>query len=303
MTKIIFLAFLPALMSLIVLTSAASTDEEQCRGLDPMPSVASYLGMELDYEIADRICCHNHVWAEPRGYLEWPEVDFFSRLDPTVETIFYDSVCGIPLFIAPRGRTFDEFREESLHHGWPSFRPEEMVSENVILHPNGRMESKCLTHLGHNLPSNGIDRYCIDLVCMAGMPIATEGNSTAPEDVTEDVEDSSATQEDVTEEAEGSRATPEDVPEGVLTAEDFDAATYTSSAEQVSGRNLDSQRNMIIGIVVAVCVVVVGLVFFFVKRARSRSQEAGKATDSPEYSDQKADDDNSGTLEGSNEGA
>ena len=43
-----------------------------------------------------------------------PEVDFFGRLDPTVETVFYDSVCGIPLFIAPRGRSFDDFRQESL---------------------------------------------------------------------------------------------------------------------------------------------------------------------------------------------
>merc|ERR1712125_181335 len=97
-----------------------------------------------------------------------PQVALFDRLDPTKEHIFYDVVCGLPLFIAPRGRSFDEFREESIHHGWPSFRPEEMISENVILHENGRMESKCLTHLGHNLPKDGVDRYCIDLVCIAG---------------------------------------------------------------------------------------------------------------------------------------
>merc|ERR1712232_1457313 len=38
-------------------------------------------------------------------------------------------------------------------------------------------ESKCLTHLGHNLPKDGVDRYCIDLVCIAGSPLdAAESN-------------------------------------------------------------------------------------------------------------------------------
>merc|ERR1740124_479077 len=32
------------------------------------------------------------------------------------------------------------------------------------------MESICGTHLGHNLPEGGVDRYCIDLVCIAGSP-------------------------------------------------------------------------------------------------------------------------------------
>merc|ERR1740117_387933 len=157
---------------------AAASEEEQCRGKDPMSSVSTFLGMELDYDIADRICCNNHRFAEPKGYHDWPEVDFYSKLDPNQETVFYDSVCGLPLFVAPRGRTFDEFVEESVYHGWPSFRPAEIISENVILHDDGRMESKCLTHLGHNLPNGGIDRYCIDLVCIAGMPIAIQANNT-----------------------------------------------------------------------------------------------------------------------------
>merc|ERR1712176_193632 len=127
-------------------------------------------GMAIEYDLADFICCNNHRWAEDKGYLTWPEIDLFSRLDPNAETIFYDSVCGLPLFVAPRGRSFEEFKEESIKHGWPSFRPDEMISENVIIHDGGRMESKCGTHLGHNLPSGGVDRYCIDLVCIAGGP-------------------------------------------------------------------------------------------------------------------------------------
>ena len=39
---------------------------------------------------------------------------------------FYDSVSGKPLFIAPKGRTWKEFIDESNKHGWPSFRDEEV---------------------------------------------------------------------------------------------------------------------------------------------------------------------------------
>ena len=41
------------------------------------------------------------------------------------------SVSGLPLFIAPKGRTWEEFVKESTSHGWPSFRDEEVVWENV----------------------------------------------------------------------------------------------------------------------------------------------------------------------------
>merc|ERR1719394_1079894 len=158
------------LILLTVLLPAATADEKQCFGHAPMESVRTFLGATIDYGTSERICCKNHRYAEYSGYLASPEVDLFSRIDPDKETVWYDSVCGIPLFVSPRGRTFEEFREESLKHGWPSFRPEEIYRENVIIHPNGRMESRCLTHLGHNLPSGGRDRYCIDLVCISGSP-------------------------------------------------------------------------------------------------------------------------------------
>mmetsp|Transcript_1056 Transcript_1056/g.1333 ORF Transcript_1056/g.1333 Transcript_1056/m.1333 type:complete len:266 (+) Transcript_1056:25-822(+) len=161
--------FTTAVFFLLLAVSSAAK-EEQCMGGAPMENISSFLGMTLEYDLADFICCNNHVWAEDKGYLEWPEVDLFSRLDPSEEIIFYDSVCGQPLFVAPRGRSFDHFKAESIKHGWPSFRPEEMISENVILHDDGRMESICGTHLGHNLPEGGVDRYCIDLVCIAGSP-------------------------------------------------------------------------------------------------------------------------------------
>ena len=84
------------------------------------------------------------------------------------ETTFYDSQCGLPLFVAPRGRSFGDFERESKGHGWPSFRDEELVKENVQVLEGGEVVSKCGTHLGHNLPDGEGNRYCIDLLCIAG---------------------------------------------------------------------------------------------------------------------------------------
>ncbi len=87
------------------------------------------------------------------------------------ETTFFDSVTGKPLFIAPRGRTFEEFRKESIQHGWPSFRDQEVVWENMRCLNNGEAVSIDGTHLGHNLPDHKGNRYCINLVSVAGVPV------------------------------------------------------------------------------------------------------------------------------------
>ena len=79
-----------------------------------MDDIVDFLGATIDYELANRICCNNHVFAEPSGYQEEPRVMLFDRLDLNAETTFYDSVCGIPLFIAPRGRSFEYFKTEGL---------------------------------------------------------------------------------------------------------------------------------------------------------------------------------------------
>ena len=243
----------PFLAALLALASApdASSADDQCHGHSPMESVRTFLGARIDYDTSERICCHNHRYAEYAGYLNSPEVDLFSRLDPGSETVWYDSVCGIPLFVAPRGRTFEEFREESLKHGWPSFRPEELVSENVIIHPGGRsecrktfqtrgrsehpsvpnppsaqpdeVESKCLTHLGHNLPEGGVDRYCIDLVCVAGSPLA----------------------------ADDPRAEILSGLEGAVLHGEFDSGSYESSAETFSGKSGGRAAGAVLGTVAA----------------------------------------------------
>lgn len=253
MLSTLFVAAFTLAASTPSLVLAASGNEQQCMGEVPMDSVSNFLGMQLDYETAEWICCNNHRWAERFGYLEEPQVDLFSKLDPTTEHIFYDSVCGIPLFVAPRGRSFEEFKEESIKHGWPSFRPAEIVSENVIIHPDGRMESKCLTHLGHNLPKNGKDRYCIDLVCIAGTPVTTSPQSNNTN--IKSIDDGS----------------------NIITAVDFDASSYKSSAEEWSGKYPTLKRNLIIaGIVVVVVALVAVLVGFLVKKRRCISEQAKK---------------------------
>ena len=85
--------------------------------------------------------------------------------------LFSESVSGKPLFRAPINRSVDAFMTESAVHGWPSFRDDEVVWENVrVLKSSGETVSIGGTHLGHNLPDKSGNRYCINLVSIAGNP-------------------------------------------------------------------------------------------------------------------------------------
>ena len=75
---------------------------------------------------------------------------------------------GKALFRAPIGRSSEDFIRESRAHGWPSFRDDETIWENVRVLPNGETVSVDGTHLGHNLPDRKGNRYCINLVSIAG---------------------------------------------------------------------------------------------------------------------------------------
>lgn len=281
-------------LSAKVLVASAAGQRQQCYGFDPQPDLVNFLGAELDYSTADRICCHNHRFAEYRGYLEAPEVRLFDRLDPNVEHVFFDSVCGLPLFVAPRGRTFDEFKEESIHHGWPSFRPAEIISENVIIHDDGRMESKCLTHLGHNLPKGGVDRYCIDLVCIAGQPLTTEDamyKSLVAAGAPIAVADGGGENDDMNEENEVGNSN------GVITADELELDTYESSAEQFSGKYNDWQRKVTIAAatVGSFLVVLFGVCCFRKKCSNQKKNAAGNGEEGKMVVQEETNDDSSGT--------
>ena len=110
-------------------------------------------GTSEDYDLANRICCHNTRFAEPSGYFDtknfFHQVLSAAHAEGRDTTVFYDSQCGLPLFEAPIGRSFFDWQEESVHHGWPSFRAAEIISENVVIHSGGEMASTCGTHLGN----------------------------------------------------------------------------------------------------------------------------------------------------------
>jgi len=124
---------------------------------------------DVDRETADRICCFNRHYAEHSGYFK--KTSFPSAMRKAAgEVTFYDSVSGKPLFVAPRGRSTEQFLNESQAHGWPSYRDAEVDWDNVRVLPNGEVVSVDGTHLGHNLPDRSGNRYCINLVCVAGRP-------------------------------------------------------------------------------------------------------------------------------------
>lgn len=135
--------------------------------------IQSNLRWGCDDKLANRICNYNRHWAESSSY--FMSTSFVKEAGKVVEEesdiTFYDSNSGMPLFVAPKGRSFEDFVNESKKHGWPSFRDEEVVWENTRVLPGGETVSVDGTHLGHNLPDSLGNRYCINLVCVAGRPI------------------------------------------------------------------------------------------------------------------------------------
>eukprot|EP00548_Thalassiothrix_antarctica_P000376 CAMPEP_0194130534 /NCGR_PEP_ID=MMETSP0152-20130528/1566_1 /TAXON_ID=1049557 /ORGANISM="Thalassiothrix antarctica, Strain L6-D1" /LENGTH=162 /DNA_ID=CAMNT_0038825091 /DNA_START=160 /DNA_END=648 /DNA_ORIENTATION=+ len=133
-------------------------------------AVMKDLRWKCDFETADRICNFNRHYAEHAGY--WTSTDFLNfvknREDNDAPIDFYDSVTGKRLFTAPVGRTMTDFIKESQSHGWPSFRDEETNWDYVRCLDNGECISTTGTHLGHNIPDTSGNRYCINLVSVAG---------------------------------------------------------------------------------------------------------------------------------------
>jgi hypothetical protein len=132
------------------------------------------------------ICCENYtetlesnaqssgsLWTteegihEPQGSLTQPGVDLFDKAHDGM--VFYDSKCGIPLFQLG-ARAIDDWKAESNHYGWPSFRDEEVVGlyENVKETHTKEVVSSCGTHLGKNIRDRDGNRYSVNLLCISG---------------------------------------------------------------------------------------------------------------------------------------
>lgn len=127
---------------------------------------------DCDYDTADRICNFNRHYAEFAGY--WSTTKYLEEVDRSNPTKYFDSVTGKHLFTAPVGRSMDDFLKESASHGWPSFRDDEVNWDHVRCLPDGECVSITGTHLGHNIPDGTGNRYCINLVCVAGKAIDEE---------------------------------------------------------------------------------------------------------------------------------
>ena len=125
-----------------------------------------------DHGTADRICCFNRHYAEYAGYAFGGTRTWIKEITENggVEVTYYDSSTGKPLFVAPRGRTVEELIKESQVHGWPSFRDEEVVWDNVRCLKSGEMVSLDGTHLGFNKPDWKGNRYQVNLASIAGNP-------------------------------------------------------------------------------------------------------------------------------------
>lgn len=142
---------------------------QKAHGTSAVP-VQKNLRWNCDESTADNICNYNRHYAERAGYWERSTTFLKEESAASGEIIFYDSNTGKPLFTGPVDRTYDEFVIESKQHGWPSFRDQEVNWDFVRVLPNGECISVDGTHLGHNLPDRSGNRYCINLVSVAGSP-------------------------------------------------------------------------------------------------------------------------------------
>eukprot|EP00808_Paulinella_micropora_P014621 g3622.t1 len=151
---------------------------KKMHGTCNMP-VQQPLRWNVDERLADRICCFTRKYAERSGYFR-RNVRYVMDVRGKSAVPYFDSVSGLllfvaprglVLFVAPRGRSWHEFWAESTRHGWPSFRDQEVNWAYVRCLPYGECVSVTGTHLGHNIPDRrGENRYCINLVSIAGNP-------------------------------------------------------------------------------------------------------------------------------------
>lgn len=179
----------PALLCSIASGAIAAAYDSFCSGpiqSDLLYNVGSYTAADVglpgdpppDELLSDAICCDNKYkgYAEPNGFYKFPDIGLFRKVDSSGITTFFDSVCGLPVFKAPVGRSFDSWMSDTEAHGWPSFNSQELIVENTYKNLSSTgielVYSSCGTYLGGNEgDGNGNDRYCIDLSCISGKSV------------------------------------------------------------------------------------------------------------------------------------
>ncbi len=96
------------------LTCSEEVMDRKAHGTAPHP-VQTNLLYGVDRGVADKICCFNRHYAEPSG--DFLRRSWIPAVQGKGEVTYFDSVTGKPLFVAPRGRTFEEFVVESKVRG------------------------------------------------------------------------------------------------------------------------------------------------------------------------------------------
>ena len=185
MSRFLPLLLLPLLL-LFLLFLQTTAYESTCSGLVVTSSLqynvdkysAADVGLpggSADELLSEAICCDTAYrnYAEPNGFYKFPDISLFRKVNSSGVTIFYDVVCGIPLFQAPIDRSFEEWESETKSHGWPSFRTQEMITGNVYVNKSSTSSieyvySACGTYLGTNEADEVGDRFCMDLSCISG---------------------------------------------------------------------------------------------------------------------------------------
>ena len=120
-------------------------------------------------------------------------MDIFIRVHPFWDTKILKRVDPInnPSFSTTATRAFPCFgflarvwlgnrlsTKANVTHGWPSFRDHHVNWKHVRCLANGECISRHGTHLGHIIPdAQGKNRYCINLVSIAGYPTNTNNNT------------------------------------------------------------------------------------------------------------------------------
>lgn len=119
-------------------------------------------------------CCSST--GDTINYFE--TIGLFAQLNASQTTTLYDSTCGLPLFTAPIGRTFEEWRVECEEYGQLLFREEEVNWNNTVLE-SGELVSICGTRVGeYTSSSSSVDVYSVYIACISGMPIDGVTTST-----------------------------------------------------------------------------------------------------------------------------
>merc|ERR1719183_744835 len=115
--------------------------DQKDHGSSAVP-VQENLRYGVSRKMADRISNYNRRFAELGGYFQETTFEDVVRAANGPVT-FYDSNTGKALFQAPIGRSVDEFIDESKVHGWPSFRDNEVVWDNVRVLKNSGEDCFC----------------------------------------------------------------------------------------------------------------------------------------------------------------